>query len=119
MSLRRFFQRGRWDDERARELEAYLAQEIDDNLARGMTPERARRAAHRKLGNPARIREQIYDFNTIALIETARLDLRDAWRQLRRRWRTAAASAALLALRIGCSPVAFARRFCDAPRAPP
>ena len=108
MSLRRFFQRGRWDDERARELEAYLAQEIDDNLARGMTPEQARRAAHRKLGNPARIREQIYDFNTIALIETLRLDLRDAWRQLRRRWRTAAASAALLALGIGASTAGFA-----------
>src|SRR4029079_13206323 len=93
---------------RARELEAYLAQEIDDNLARGMTPEQARRAAHRKLGNPARIREQIYDFNTIALIETARLDLRDAWRPLRPRSRTAAGSAGLPAPGIGASTAGFA-----------
>ena len=61
MGIRRFFRRRHWDDERARELEAYLAQEIDDNLARGMTPDQARAAAHRKLGNATRIREEIYD----------------------------------------------------------
>src|SRR4029079_18333800 len=108
MSLRRFFQRGRWDDERARELEAYLAQETDDIRARGMTPAQPRGAAQRKLGNPARIREQIYDFNTIALIETARLDLRDAWRPLRPRSRTAAGSAGLPAPGIGASTAGFA-----------
>jgi hypothetical protein len=41
MRIRRFFRRSQWDEERRRELEAYLAQETDDNLARGMTPERA------------------------------------------------------------------------------
>ena len=38
MSLRRFFSRGWWDGERARELESYVAIETDDNLARGMAP---------------------------------------------------------------------------------
>ena len=51
MSWSRFVRRARWDDERAREIEAYIAIEIDENLARGMTPEAARRAtgpcAHR------------------------------------------------------------------------
>ena len=47
MSLSRFFRRSRWDDERAREIEAHLAIEIDDNIARGMTPEAARLAARR------------------------------------------------------------------------
>src|SRR4029077_7301711 len=107
MSLRRFFRRARWDEERRRELEAYLAQEIDDNLARGMTREQARAAACRKLGNPLRIREAIYDYNTIGWLERLRLDLRDASRQLRRRWRTAAASVTLLALGIGASTAAF------------
>jgi hypothetical protein len=56
MSLTRFFRRKKWDDERARELDAYLEMETADNVARGMTPTDARSAAMRKLGNPARIR---------------------------------------------------------------
>ncbi len=60
MGLRRFFRRRYWDEERARELDAYLAQEIEDNLARGMSPEQARAAAHRRLGNATRVREEIY-----------------------------------------------------------
>src|SRR6186997_1112794 len=100
MSLRRFFRRRHWDDERARELEAYLDQEIDDNVARGMTPEHARMAAHRKLGNATRIREEIYDLNTVRWFETIRLDLRDASRQLRRRPISTFVTAGLLALGI-------------------
>ena len=53
MALKRFFRRSRWDDERARELEAHLAIETDDNIARGMSPRDARDAARRKLGNTA------------------------------------------------------------------
>ena len=60
MSFYRFFRRRYWDEERARELDSYLAEAIDDNLARGMTPDEARAAAHRKLGNTTRIREEIY-----------------------------------------------------------
>ena len=60
MSWSRFFRRARWDEERARELDDYLAHEIEDNVARGMTPDDARRAAHRQLGNATRIREEIY-----------------------------------------------------------
>jgi len=33
VSLKRFFRRGAWDEERARELEAYLAIETDENIA--------------------------------------------------------------------------------------
>jgi hypothetical protein len=45
MSLRRFFRRRFWDEERARELEAYLEAETADNIARGIPPGEARRAA--------------------------------------------------------------------------
>ena len=41
----RFFRRRQWDDERARELECYLDQEIADNLVRGMSAPQAREAA--------------------------------------------------------------------------
>jgi putative ABC transport system permease protein len=82
MSLSRFFRRGRWDDERARELEAYLAEEIDDNIARGMPPDEAKAAAHRKLGNPTLIREEIYEMNTMRLVEAFWQDLKFGTRLL-------------------------------------
>ena len=56
----RFLRRGRWDAERAQEIEAHLQIETDENIARGMPPGEARRAAERKLGNVLRIREDIY-----------------------------------------------------------
>jgi putative ABC transport system permease protein len=53
VSIRRFFHRRWWDEERARELESYLAIETDENIARGMSPAEARDAARRKLGSVA------------------------------------------------------------------
>jgi predicted permease len=72
----RFFRRSRHDAERQLELDDYLANEIDDNVARGMTPHDARRAAYRHLGNPTRIREEIYEMNTIHIVDSAWKDLR-------------------------------------------
>jgi putative ABC transport system permease protein len=43
MSWTRFFRRRRWDEERSRELEAYLQMETDENIARGMPAWRAAR----------------------------------------------------------------------------
>ncbi len=45
MSWTRFFRRRYWDRERACELEACLEIETDENIARGMSPEEALRAA--------------------------------------------------------------------------
>jgi hypothetical protein len=59
MSWRRFFRRASWDRDRAEELRSYLEIETDENIARGMSREAARRAAHVKLGNTVRIREEI------------------------------------------------------------
>ena len=39
MSFRRFFHRREWDEERRREIEAYIGIETDDNVARGMAPD--------------------------------------------------------------------------------
>jgi hypothetical protein len=75
MSWKRFLHRDTWDRERARELESYLQMETDENIARGMTPDEARYAAQRKLGNPTYIREEIYRMNSVALLETVWQDL--------------------------------------------
>ncbi len=85
MSWRRFFRRAHRDRESAVELRSYLDIETDDNIARGMTPEEARRAAHVKLGNTVGIREDLYRLNTIGIVESIGRDLRLALRGVRRR----------------------------------
>jgi putative ABC transport system permease protein len=82
VGLGRLFRRRFWDEERARELEAHLEHEMDDNIARGMSPEEARYAARRKLGNPARIREEIHLINSAGILETLWQDVRYGLRQL-------------------------------------
>ena len=80
MSWRRFFRRAQWDRDRADELRSYLDIETDDNIARGMPPDEARRAAHVKLGNTVRIREEIYRMNTVGVLDSLGRDLRYAIR---------------------------------------
>ncbi|HKF51926.1 MAG TPA: ABC transporter permease [Candidatus Acidoferrales bacterium] len=84
MSWMRFFRRKQWDAERAQEMNAYLVTEIADNIQSGMSTEDARRAAHIKLGNAARVREEIYKMNSLNVLETFWQDARFALRMLRK-----------------------------------
>lgn len=107
MRWRRFWQRKLRDEDLSREVDSYLAHELDDNLARGMSPEDARYAALRKFGNPTYVREVVFEMNSLNSLDAAWQDVKYGLRQLRLKPAFALATILSLALGIGANTAVF------------
>ena len=107
MSWLRIFRRRRADEDLRQEMELHLDAEIEENLARGQSPEEARRRAYIKFGNPQQLRERLWRQNSIALAANLGRDLRYAARTLGRTPGFAAMSILVIALGIGANVALF------------
>jgi predicted permease len=107
MSWLRFFRRRKSDVELAQEMNLYLSEEFEENIARGIKPAEARRRAYVKLGNPQQVREKMWNYNTIELLENLWRDFRYATRTLSRAPGFAVIAVLVMALGIGANVALF------------
>jgi predicted permease len=103
----RFFRRSRKDAELQAEISSFLEEEAAENMARGMAPEEAQRQARIMLGNSERIRESLWQQNSVAAVESAWSDLRYAARTLTRTLGFTATAILVMALGIGANVALF------------
>lgn len=106
--LRRFLTGGRGlADDLREEMNAHMEFEIQESLAKGMTPEAARVAARRHFGNATLIAEKTREAWSFRWIEALLLDLRYALRTMGRRPVFTTVAVLSLAIALGANTAVF------------
>ncbi|WP_221032673.1 ABC transporter permease [Actomonas aquatica] len=105
--LRAVFQKPTLDADLDEELRHHLECLTEDNLARGMSPAAARRAAHLSLGSIDAATELHRDTRSLPWLEHLAQDLRHTFRQLRRERTFAVIAVLVLAIGVGLNTAVF------------
>ncbi len=107
MSLRRWTQRRKKDEELAEEIEAHLGHEEDANAARGFSSEEARRRARVRFGNARAMRERVWMDRSFPWVENLWRDLQFALRSLKKTPAFTCIAILVIAVGIGVNTAVF------------
>jgi putative ABC transport system permease protein len=107
LRLRSLFRRTQVEHELDEELRYHIERQIEENIAKGMTPEEARYAALRAMGGVERRKEECRDTRRVRLIENLAQDLRYAIRTLFRNPVFSVVALLTLAIGIGSTTAIF------------